>query len=98
MPKTMMSESGLALLKDRVTSAEDQEAILRLRTNFATHVRSAREGAEISVAEAAKRLGVTKATVQRWEDGSGFPTIEIGAAYCKIINTDISNILRKCRC
>lgn len=59
----------------------------------AVYLRELRAAAGVSQAEAAKRIGMSSKSVERWEAGKGEPPITTLAAYVKAMNGSIARLL-----
>ena len=57
-----------------------------LKDKFADMWRKAREDANVSQLQAAKLMGVSKTTIQNWENGTACPNQEKGFEYFKKLN------------
>lgn len=64
------------------------------RGNWATFSKAAREGALLNKAEMARRLGVDRGTIHRWETGQNKPeSAELVASFARITGVDLDESL-----
>ena len=63
------------------------------RADFGRRLRDARRIANRSQEQLAIELGVTQATVSRWEAGLSLPSLELVAAYCRICGCDPAGLV-----
>lgn len=64
------------------------------RGGWATYAKAAREGALVSQSELARRLGVNRTTIFRWEDGRARPdSPEAVRAFAEILGLDLDEAL-----
>jgi len=79
------------LLMQRLPEKE-REAFSQFRAMLSAELKRVRKDADVSIAEAAKRMGVTKKTVMEWEAGA-VPSVETLAVYCRLLGKTFSAIL-----
>lgn len=72
----------------------DREVFLGFRARLSAELKKARKERGVTVAEAAKRMGVTKRTVTEWEAGV-MPTIETLDVYCRLIGHSLAAIISR---
>lgn len=64
----------------------DLAAAVRTRAELASKAaREARENAEITAADMARTIGVTRQSVSSWETGATEPTLEHALAYGRVL-------------
>lgn len=79
------------LLSLRLPEGE-RDAFLNFRTALAAELKRMRKDENVSIAEAAKRMGVTKRTVMEWEAGV-MPSVEVLVVYCRLMGRRLTAVL-----
>lgn len=60
---------------------------------MAISIKAARVNRGLTQIEAAKRLGINKSTLQKWESGKNFPNAKKIALMCDIYNVKIDDLI-----
>ena len=63
------------------------------RNNLAHIMRRARREAGLSQEGLARRTGISRSAVKRWESGESRPTVEILMTFCQAINIDPADVV-----
>lgn len=61
-------------------------------------LKAARVNSNYKVTEIAEKLGVSKSTVTRWENGKSSPRVEQMLKLCKLYNATINDIFLPTEC